>query len=375
MSASSRITRKHLLVIVASACTIKLISLAFLRLTVGPNLLSQLSTRWDSAYYVNIAMIGYPAGGISANYAFAPGYPTLIRLMNLFAGNYLLSAALISNFFSVLAVVVLYHIAKIYFSSTESLYASLAFLLFPTFVTYGLVSYSEPVYITFAMLAVYFFLKRRYFYFGITSSVAVLCSFINILIPIVFLSIILLSSFIPRLFGGKVLDSFSKGTEVLPKFGLAWLAAPLLTLGIWMYFLDVRSGIQNALFVAQGPWGVALANPIAQLQSFFTGVLSKQGNPVQQLLMRYVYTLPFLALVYPLWKVDRGLALYSFTFMLFVLSLVGVAYASGPRLMLSAWPITLVFGKLEKEYAFTVLVLFALVSLSSTYAQMTMFWT
>ena len=320
-------------------------------------------------------MIGYPAGGISANYAFAPGYPTLIRLMNLFAGNYLLSAALISNFFSVLAVVVLYHIAKIYFSSTESLYASLAFLLFPTFVTYGLVSYSEPVYITFAMLAVYFFLKRRYFYFGITSSVAVLCSFINILIPIVFLSIILLSSFIPRLFGGKVLDSFSKGTEVLPKFGLAWLAAPLLTLGIWMYFLDVRSGIQNALFVAQGPWGVALANPIAQLQSFFTGVLSKQGNPVQQLLMRYVYTLPFLALVYPLWKVDRGLALYSFTFMLFVLSLVGVAYASGPRLMLSAWPITLVFGKLEKEYAFTVLVLFALVSLSSTYAQMTMFWT
>ena len=166
MSGPARGRRKDLLFIVLAAAAVKVVSLVFIQSTVGGNLLDQLSTKWDSVYYISIAQTGYPAGSVSANYAFAPGYPAFIWLANILVGNYLLSAAIVSNVFSVMAAVVFYHVAKIYFSPRSSHHAALALTLFPTFVTYGLVSYSEPVYLTFAMLAVYFFLKGRYFYAG-----------------------------------------------------------------------------------------------------------------------------------------------------------------------------------------------------------------
>ncbi|MDG7008820.1 MAG: glycosyltransferase family 39 protein [Nitrososphaerota archaeon] len=379
MSGPAGVHRKDLLFVVLAAAAVKVASLVFIQSTVGGNLLDQLSTRWDSVYYVSIARIGYPAGSVSANYAFAPGYPTFIWLANFLVGNYLLSAAIVSNVFSVLAVVVFYHVAKIYFSPRGSLHASLALTLFPTFVTYGLVSYSEPVYLTFAMLAVYFFLKGRYFNAGMASSLAVLSGYASLLIPVLFSSILILrraSARFGQLRPGPGGQSTPGGDVKAPtRYGFVWLMTPLLVFGLWMCLLDVRSGVQYALFVAQKPWGTALANPVAQFSAFLTGIFSTQGNPVEQMLLRYPYTISFLALAYPLWKIDGGLAFYSFAFMLFVLSLVGTAYMSGPRLMLSAWPVLLVFGRAKKEYLPLVLTLLALISLQSTYAQLTSFWT
>ena len=371
--------RKDLLVIVLSAVAIKAAFLVYIQSAVGGNLLDQLSNRWDSVYYVGIAQAAYPAGGISAGYAFAPGYPAFIWLAHTVVGNYLLSAAMVSNVFSVLAVVTFYHVARIYFSPRHSLYATLGLALFPTFVTYGLVSYSEPVYLTFAMLAVYSFLKGRYFYAGMSASLAVLSDYASLLIPVVFLGILILRRG-PTRFGPAGPSSgarWAQGGSVnsLSRYGFVWLMTPLLVFGAWSFFLDARSGVQYALFVAQEPWGTTLANPIAQFQAFFTGILSTQGNPVQQLLLRYPYTLSFLALTYPLRKVDGGLALYSLGFMLLVLSLVGTAYMSGPRLMLSAWPVLLVIGRLRREYLPQVLILFAVFSLVSVHAQLTSFWT
>lgn len=371
--------RRDTVLIITAMIMIKLASLAFIHAVVGGSVLEQLSTKWDSVYYVGIAQNGYPAGSVTANYAFAPGYPSLIWLASLAVGNYLLSAAIVSNVFSVLAVLAFYRLSRMYFGPFGSLCASLAFGFFPTFVTYGLVSYSEPVYLFFAILAVYFFLNARYFYTGVTSSLAVLSGYASLLIAPIFLSIIILRLILPRL---KPLQPPPAGlhetesrAERLSNYRFVWLFMPLVAFGLWMYFLDVRSGELFSLFAGQAPWGTGIANPIAQFQAFFTGIFSTQGNPVQQLLLRYPYTLSFFALVYPLWKIDKALSIYSSAFMLFVLSLVGTAYMSGPRLMLSAWPVLLVFGRAKKEYIIPVLILFAAVSLQSTYAQLTSFWT
>lgn len=42
-----------------------------------------LFSRWDSAYYVNIAMLGYP-DQITARWAFFPGYSILIEMLGRF---------------------------------------------------------------------------------------------------------------------------------------------------------------------------------------------------------------------------------------------------------------------------------------------------
>lgn len=371
--------RRDTVLIITAMIMIKLASLAFIHAVVGGSVLEQLSTKWDSVYYVGIAQNGYPVGSVTANYAFAPGYPSLIWLASLAVGNYLLSAAIVSNVFSVLAVLAFYRLSRMYFGPLGSLCASLAFGFFPTFVTYGLVSYSEPVYLFFAILAVYFFLNARYFYTGVTSSLAVLSGYASLLIAPIFLSIIILRLILPRLKPHQPppagLHETESRAERLSNYRFVWLFMPLVAFGLWMYFLDVRSGELFSLFAAQAPWGTRIANPIVQFQAFFTGIFSTQGNPVQQLLLRYPYTLSFFALVYPLWKIDKALSLYSSAFMLFVLSLVGTAYMSGPRLMLSAWPVLLVFGRAKKEYIIPVLILFAAVSLQSTYAQLTSFWT
>jgi Dolichyl-phosphate-mannose-protein mannosyltransferase len=368
-------TRNDIIVIVLLSVLVKFLSLLFVHLAVAGSLLNNLSTKWDSAIYVNITQSGYPAGSVSGNYAFAPGYPALIWVTNLIVGNYLLSAAVVSNVFSVLVVLIFYKVARVFFNSEGSLYASLALLFFPTFVTYGLVSYSEPVYLFFAIAAVYFFLRKRYFYVGAASSLAVLSGYASLLIPAIFIGIIFLRWALrkARHPGG------AKGDPPAPslksKLALLWILAPVATFGLWMYYLDVRSGVLFSLVVAQAPWGTSVANPVAQFQAFFTGIFSTQGNPVAQLLERYPYTLSFAALVYPLWKLQKALAIYSASFMAFVLSLVGTAYMSGPRLMLSAWPVLLVFGRGKKEFIIPVLVVFFVLSLESTYMQMTSFWT
>ncbi len=352
----------------------------FIRAFEGGSVLQQLSTKWDSAFYVGIAQNGYPTGGVNGSYAFAPLYPGFIRLANSLLGNWLLSGAFVANVFSVLTVVAFYHVAEIYFQPREALCASLAFCAFPTFVTYGLVAYSEPVYLFFAILAVFFFLKSRYLFAGIAASLSVLASYQSLLVPVLLMGILALNNVIIKRRGqrddpGRTPKSWTAAGRV-SRLGFLWLALPIAIFVLWMYALDVRSGQPFSIFTAQEPWGTGVANPIAQFQYFFNGgVFSTQGDPVSQLLLRYPYTLTFLALGFPLWKIDKGLALYSSAFMLFVLSLVGTAYMSGPRLMLSAWPVLLVFGGMKKELIIPVLVLFTVLSLQSTYFQSTMFWT
>jgi len=369
---------KHLLIIVLASLLTKAVSLAFVYTLVSPDLLGQLSTKWDSIFYIGIATNGYPAGNLTGNYAFAPMYPVLIRLTNSVAGNYLLSAAIVSNLFSVLVPVAFYYVARLYFSPRESLYASLALSFFPTFVTYGLVSYSEPVYLLFAMMATYWFLQGRYSYSGEAASVAVLSAYQNLLLPALFLTIIVLRkvSLVLRRPRSTPAGSAPGIRWRSPaSYGFLWLFLPYAVFVLWSYNLDVASAHQFSIIAAQAPWGTSLVNPVAQFQTFFTGVFASQGDPVQMLTLRYMYTLPFFALAYPLWKIDKGLALFSSAFMLFTLSLVGTAYMSGPRLMLSAWPLVLVFGRAKKEYLVPLLVLFMLLSLQGTYSQLTGFWT
>ena len=64
MPGPARSCRKDLLFIVTAAVAIKAISLAFIQSTVGGNLLDQLSTKWDSVYYISIGQVGYPAGSV-----------------------------------------------------------------------------------------------------------------------------------------------------------------------------------------------------------------------------------------------------------------------------------------------------------------------
>ena len=349
-------TVQHICFIILALLFVKALQIGFIQLSVKPeNILNELSNKWDAYYFIDIAKNGYPIGQVSGVYAFPALYPFLIRVTNTLSNNYFFSAAVVSNVFSFLTVIAFYFTARIYFRPKNSLYASLAFSFFPTFVTYGLVSYSESVFLFLSILSWYFWAKEKYFYSAVFTSFAVLAREVGILIPAIYIIFAI------------------KRRIIFKNKALLWLILPFLTFGLMMCYLDILSGHTLSYLEAQSIWGMKIENPIAQLNWFFTGTF--QGDPVMIVLVRYIYVLPFLSLAYPLWKINKEASLYSIIFLLFFLSLTGTSAMSSPRYMLSAWPIFLVFGKVKKEYMFPLLILFLILGFESTYMHLTSFWT
>ncbi|NAY89569.1 MAG: hypothetical protein GU347_02485 [Desulfurococcales archaeon] len=89
--------------------------------------------KWDASRYINIALHGYSSPD---NYAFAPLFPLIIKLVN-----------------SYVALLIFY---RLYGEKTTLILA-----FFPTFLIYTLLPYSEPVTISFLALALYFSRKKE----------------------------------------------------------------------------------------------------------------------------------------------------------------------------------------------------------------------
>ena len=153
-----------------------------------------LGIPWDSVHYLEIAQKGY--GGYDlANWVFGPLYPYLIyQLNNLLnfiqdsslgfifdiigiskaAGNFwALSAVLVANFFSFVAMIMFYKISLHYLdkkatneeeknhNKVKATLATAVFIFFPTNFAYMTVAYSEPVFISFCLIAWYCFVMGR----------------------------------------------------------------------------------------------------------------------------------------------------------------------------------------------------------------------
>jgi Gpi18-like mannosyltransferase len=114
--------------------------------------LAQLMVPWrryDTAWYIHIAMVGYRA---DTSIVFPPLYPVLIHYVApLVGGNYVLASVLISNIACLIAFILLYKL--IYREFQDDGLATRTLILFAAFPTayYLMAGYTETVFLAFTL--------------------------------------------------------------------------------------------------------------------------------------------------------------------------------------------------------------------------------
>lgn len=297
-----------------------------------PNIILALANRWDSHHFLEIARNGYPVGVESdLLYAFAPVYPWMIALANHVFGNLYVSGVVVSNIFYFLSIVAFYKVARMYTDNQTSALLALVFGMFPTYLVYGTLAYSESSYLFFAISSWYFFKKEQYLPCAIFTTLSILTRYISGLLVVIY-GVIILSKWIDRYHEEKSLvKSFD--------FRVLWfLITGVSVTAVFLYFQSL-TGSFFAAFDAHAWFGDSLATPYHQFRWFFEGYFTVMNDvePLLLMLKRYMFTMPFLALTLILLKDDVELGIYGILFMWFTLSMEGISGIASPRIMLSAW--------------------------------------
>jgi len=266
--------------------------------------------KWDASRYINIALHGYSSPD---DYAFAPLFPLIIKLVNTIIGIPWLSAALVSNAFSYVALLIFY---RLYGEKTTLILA-----FFPTFLIYTLLPYSEPVTISFLALALYFSRKKE-------NNVASMLS----------LSMAILSSYATAI--------------VFPAFFMLkrkkYLLIPLITGIAILIFFQMETGDPFYYFYAEGKyWGSDLTSPWGQIQWILHGWFTSQYwgvgpitlPPAYWLVRNILFEAFFIFSLIPLVTRKMKLELvFSLLVIAQLLCIKGIPAISVPRLLLKALP-------------------------------------
>jgi Gpi18-like mannosyltransferase len=129
--------------------------------------------RWDTSWFVKIALSGYSVS--DGSISFMPFYPMLIRMGLYFTGgNALVSALIISNIFCVIALILFYEVALLELGAQKLAWQAFLFLItFPsTFFLF--IGYSESIFLT-LVLAIWLLIRKGHWHSAaFLSSLAVL---------------------------------------------------------------------------------------------------------------------------------------------------------------------------------------------------------
>jgi len=126
--------------------------------------------RWDTGWYIKVALQGYhPSDG---SVAFAPLYPLLIRSVGgLLGGEYLLAALLISNVALVVGLALLYKLVSLDFSESVARRTVVYLVVFPAGF-FLLAGYTESLFLCFAVLALYAARRSNWMLAGVAACLA-----------------------------------------------------------------------------------------------------------------------------------------------------------------------------------------------------------
>lgn len=330
---------------------------AVLVLVRNPSVLQGLGTKWDSSYYEAIAAHGY---GPSAPYVFSPAYPIAIRALLFVLGNPWVSALVVTNSLSFVFPILLYKA----FGYRTALLAE----LFPTYLVFTTVAYSDVVALTLLAATFLFVMRNRLARSSLALSGAIFA----------FYSLAL------------TLPSFLLLAREKRRATLLFFVAPLLTgAGILLWF-KLQTGGYFSLFALEAPWEVGVANPVAQAlyllcsqgQGSFTCqpwavggiVLPPPYWEVRNLLFEGFYMFGAVYLLKAGVRYRVFLSVYSLSVVVPLLFTTGFPALSIPRLLLPAFPVFIGYAEILQGprrttvYIAVCLVLAALVSIIQYFA-------
>ena len=142
--------------------------------------------RWDTDWYLRIAVEGYDADGRGA---FPPLYPALIRgLGTLLGGQYLLAALIISNIATVLVIWLIYQESYAHFDGTTAQLSVIYLIGFPT-AFFLVAAYTESLFLALLLLAWRAASTEEWLQAGFWGAASVLVRFhgIALLLPMAYL--------------------------------------------------------------------------------------------------------------------------------------------------------------------------------------------
>lgn len=303
-------------------------------------------TRWDSAWYLQAAMHGYPAhvavvnGVVQPNtIAFFPLLPLLIRAMHTITFlPFSLCGVLISGVSGLTAVLSVGVLVAKFRPRSDALRAALLFCVFPGTFVFSMV-YAEGLIITFTALSLAAAIDRRWITAGLFAAVATAASPAALALC-------------------GALGIIAVVTIWRTRRVTALIAPVLSPLGALAYlvFLEIHTGSWRSWrMTEEGGWRSypSARYPLHVLDVFFS-------NPLKAYKTIDLLIVGFVVIGFGLWwafRQHQPLALLSYSVLSVALITISRPVGDRPRFIMLAFPVIVAWALRFKGRAFTVLFL------------------
>ncbi|HSX19032.1 MAG TPA: hypothetical protein VLE91_02755, partial [Candidatus Saccharimonadales bacterium] len=280
--------------------------------------------QWDGGYYFRIAQSGY---SVLNDYAFLPLYPTLLHLLDVLVKNTLLSGLLISNFSTLIFLIVFYKFLK----ETYPKFAKstlITFLCFPT-TFFAVAFYSEGLFLLLVAATFYFMYKNKYFY---TTLAIILASLTRIV------GIFLVVSFAYKYFAtfrkieSKVVCVFTSAAGFIA----------------YALFLFSKLGNPFAFVGIQSLWTRNIDDPLSTIFSYIIKFISAPNQPLDQY-FDFIVTVFFIGVL--IWGIKKiNSSLWIFSMLVILIPASSGTLTSMPRYVLSSLGAFVVIGSFLEDH-------------------------
>lgn len=308
-----------------------------------PEVFKGLGYQWDSIHYVNTSKFwieNFRTAGQLRNFAYL--YPLTIMIVAKVIPGSILSALLISNFFSFLAIIAFYLTARIYFNEEKSLASSFAFMFYPSFFVSSLTAYAEPMFLFFAVGSWFFFNKDRFAESAVFAALSLSCRTSGVILILVYLFI----------YYYRWVKAPEGSRQPMFTGQALWLLIPAVFMIIQIIitkYITKITGVRMESFVGFAPsvngHYLPLLSPVLQVK-----YLIKELDRAFDV---YMFLVPAIILAVYSKKINPELTIYCAISVFSVMSISQPEVIIGmPRHLLNAWPLFFTFGEiLENRYA------------------------
>jgi hypothetical protein len=275
------------------------------------------------------------------------GHPLLFTFINGLSfdifGDSLLTAHCTALFISLLFLTTVFVIAREWFNSIYAFIIVFLLIIQPLFVAQSVMMLPEVTVGLSTWLALYFLIKKKYLFFAITSSIAILIKETAIILPAIAIS-------------GILIEHLSLKKKFLPEFLKAFLSIllPLFTYAIFLFIqkkqngwflfpihsdaihFDLKSVSEewisycHFIFLEQGRCYLFLLFLLLHARQLY--ILSKQKtNILHSTLLFTLFTIAFVLLY------------FQFIISFFVVSLAGIIYAFFHSIFFRRYPVYFIY--------------------------------
>ena len=306
---------------------------------VSTNILIDMWSRWDSAFYVDIALNGYgtQAGAAEASSAFFPVLPALIRsLLQIIPGaghaEGVVAGLVISNAGLLAATIVLDALVRMDFEAVVARNVRWLIWLSPSSIFFSGV-YTEALFLLFSVLAVYSARRQRWLIAGLAGFIAGLTRPVGLAVAIPLL-------FIARQQSVANAGTAGYWTETLRRLSAA--AAPVLGAMFYIGGTGLAAGDPFAYFTMnQSIWNRDVRLPWQALTDYLSGPPTLFGW--DHSLVNLAFLLGFAALALGVFRFSKGEGWYSLT--LLAVPLFSGNLISMPRYSAVAYPVYIALAR------------------------------